>query len=333
MNRIASVNYLYLFSDFVQNEFDIDLFALCEENGIVLPEHRSDFISSATFNDVCEIAVKRIADPMLGLKFGSTLTFTHHGPLGAAIVSSETLFQAFNLVGRFPETGSPFRLKAQAGSEWTRLDFFYPTYSSLLFQFHVQTGIASFIALLKDAVGYVDRKIIAKLPFPLPEDVEKYTEILPITLYFDESEYVTLIPNQYLEQPLPRYDQVSKEMFVALCEATQQKFQRRQCLSGHILDILDAYSSYPSIEQIANTLGLSERTLRSRLREENETYRGMIGTHRLRRAKELLVGSTDSIELIAEKLGYSGVPNFYRAFKREFQSTPVEYRNANSKNV
>ena len=82
-----------------------------------------------------------------------------------------------------------------------------------------------------------------------------------------------------------------------------------------------------SNKDIAALLYVSERHL-SRIVYENysEPLRVIILKKRLDVASELLVTTSDSIEFIAQSVGFKNKNSFYREFKKRFGKTPKEYR-------
>ena len=50
---------------------------------------------------------------------------------------------------------------------------------------------------------------------------------------------------------------------------------------------------------------------------------------RMKRAKTLLKNGNMTVENISHAVGYQNVENFSRQFKKNFQMTPVQYRNQN----
>ena len=83
----------------------------------------------------------------------------------------------------------------------------------------------------------------------------------------------------------------------------------------------------PSVQDVARSLGMSERTLRRRLADEDESYRNIL--KRVRRAvcEIYLNEETRSMSEIAQLLGYSEHSAFIRAFRGWFGMTPTQYLN------
>lgn len=81
-----------------------------------------------------------------------------------------------------------------------------------------------------------------------------------------------------------------------------------------------------TINDIARQLCMHERTLHRRLREEGTSFQIELDAVRYDVARQLLEETTVPIAGIAEKLNYSGVSAFSRAFKRWAEITPACWR-------
>ena len=77
--------------------------------------------------------------------------------------------------------------------------------------------------------------------------------------------------------------------------------------------------------EIAAVNGVSKRTLRRRLRQENTTFRDLYFNRLNERSREML-SSEYLVEEVAEELGYADVRSFRRAFLRWNNMTPTEFR-------
>src|SRR5262249_7722866 len=76
------------------------------------------------------------------------------------------------------------------------------------------------------------------------------------------------------------------------------------------------------VQRIARAMGLSSRTLQRRLSDENMTFQGFVEQTRRSLALIHLANEKESLEGIAQKLGYSNAGAFNRAFKRWTGLTP-----------
>lgn len=84
-----------------------------------------------------------------------------------------------------------------------------------------------------------------------------------------------------------------------------------------VRDILsNSEQHYLSIENVAEYLHMSDRTLKRQLAAEGTSFSTLVDEVRYRHATSLLSRTDYSLEQIADELGYSDVANFSRAFKR-----------------
>ncbi|WP_405490332.1 helix-turn-helix transcriptional regulator [Nocardia sp. NBC_00511] len=82
----------------------------------------------------------------------------------------------------------------------------------------------------------------------------------------------------------------------------------------------------PQFATLARELGLSQRTLRRRLLDEQTSYRALVDEVRDTLAMELLATTQLSIEQIAHRLGYSETSAFHHAFTRWHNAPPGSFR-------
>ena len=87
-----------------------------------------------------------------------------------------------------------------------------------------------------------------------------------------------------------------------------------------------------SIEETANLLGMSKRSLQRRLAEESSSYQKVLNTTRQELAYDYLSRSSISLAEIAYLLGFQDGNSLIRAFRGWTGQTPGEYRISNLKN-
>ena len=81
----------------------------------------------------------------------------------------------------------------------------------------------------------------------------------------------------------------------------------------------------PTLEEVANALHISTRTLKRRLQEEGQNFRALVDHVLCERAMQMLQEGL-LINEVAFCLGYNDVPNFSRAFRRWTGLSPSDFR-------
>ena len=115
----------------------------------------------------------------------------------------------------------------------------------------------------------------------------------------------------------------------------QRQFQQRMespmsSLEERFFNCLKALPSdhIPSVEELADKLHVTPRYLSDGLKvETGKTALDNIHAYQIDRAKNMLLGSDDSIATIAYALGFDYPQYFARLFKKKVGKTPTQFRN------
>ena len=82
----------------------------------------------------------------------------------------------------------------------------------------------------------------------------------------------------------------------------------------------------PSVASAARALGLGERSLRRRLREDGTSFRALCDRARRERAEELLAGATATVTEVAAASGFADASALGHAWRRWFGAAPSRSR-------
>jgi AraC-like DNA-binding protein len=114
-----------------------------------------------------------------------------------------------------------------------------------------------------------------------------------------------------------------------LCDEQIDEFQLRRGLVGEVRQLLMKNLMRPKqLEDGAQSLHMSARTLRRKLREENSSFRQVVDQLRRDMAVRYLRDTNLTVEEIADTLGFSDAANFRQAFRRWTKTTPREFKDA-----
>jgi len=110
-------------------------------------------------------------------------------------------------------------------------------------------------------------------------------------------------------------------------------YRRDREMVSRVRDLLRAALPHAlALEDIADQVHLSPRTLHRRLEEEGSSFRAIKDALRRDMALSRLTKSRDSIAAIAADLGYADTSAFYRAFVEWTGMAPLHYRRQWNKN-
>ena len=111
-----------------------------------------------------------------------------------------------------------------------------------------------------------------------------------------------------------------------IIEKSSKFLYQEETLSRQVTHSLWSYNPPPTRKNVADLLGLSERTLTRRLANEGVTFQGLLRSVNTERAKNYLVHSKKTIADISNLMGYSETAAFSRAFTDWTGQSPSAWR-------
>jgi AraC-like DNA-binding protein len=167
-----------------------------------------------------------------------------------------------------------------------------------------------------------------QLSYAAPPHARAYGRYFRLPVRFGATENAVTMDRALLDAPL-------KGAFPELHEQAQyrveQRLRRLPRRTGLVAAIEEAFQRKPEllgqgIQAMAAELGLHARTLQRRLRETGSRYAELQARVRYRLAMQYLEDRRQSIEAVAERLGFSDRRSFTRAFARWSGVTPSSFR-------
>lgn len=286
-------------------------------------------LSLAQFDNVLEVMKDASKDPALGLHHGLTLQLNSLQILGTLLATSSTLKQVFDHYSRYKDLVSPhiaFALEQQ-GHE-THIVYIdrlennnKPIYSEI--------AMTSLLTIAR-SLSSKDQFVINAAHFrhAEPSYVEEYKRIFKAPLYFGSKQTKLIVNSKILEQPLLGALPEANRKIEMDARAQLMQLHQSQKVSRQIINYLEENLGQTtiSIQDVADHLKMTPRTLQRRLRDEDTSYVLLREKVRFRFAQNYLKDDSMNMDSIAALLGFSESTNFYHAFKRWSGLSPGEFR-------
>lgn len=316
-------------------ERGVDADAVLAEAGLRWAELASDprELDLATFELLILATQRRLNCPWLGLELGAHGQVSVHGAVGHAAISSGSLRQLLQTIGHYGRLRADTfafafleRSDTHAGATLRvseRLEL------GAVRQFMFEAVFATLMRVLETAVGNVFAGMNVDLPFEQPAWAAQYQRFGIGQLGFGGKHLVFHFPPELLDLPCLTADSNSYELARRECDraldyAAQAPFSQR---IKELLHSQEAASGgLPELALMAQQLHVSPRTLMRKLKLEGSSYQALLDANRKEQALWHLQHSNESVELIAEKLGYQDTSNFSRTFRRWCGVSPSEFR-------
>lgn len=267
-------------------------------------------------------------DPCFGLNAGASLEKGASGIMGFALMHAPTAGHAVDLVKNsfrkfdtatmyyFHETDSETRI------EWT--------YSPLIVRRsqYVDLAYVAAVAHFRTILGPGFQRVKAEIETERPRNPSLYKEYIAKNLRFGAPVNSFTIPNDELGRVNPEADP-------RLFEVLREQMESLPNLEGYGVDPVQTVrqivehtlgQQQPSLTELANRTGMSERTLQRRLAEADTSLHEIIDDSRRDLAEQLLTETDLSLSQISERLGFSASSAFTRSASRWFGTSPSLFR-------
>jgi AraC-like DNA-binding protein len=159
-----------------------------------------------------------------------------------------------------------------------------------------------------------------------PRDLKPYKQFFRASLRFNTDESIVVFPTHWLTHQLPSADPMLQQHLIMEAEALHAHLDSD--LTGNLQRVLrqSLISKSYSATDVAEQLGMHERTLHRRLMAAGTNFRQELDQVRYITSQQLLSGTAMVLAEIATSVGYADASAFNRAFKRWSGVTPAQWR-------
>ncbi|MDX1297706.1 MAG: AraC family transcriptional regulator [Pseudomonas sp.] len=275
---------------------------------------------------VCANALNERRD--LGLELGRRMHVSAYGMVGYAALSSATFGDAWQLMLQYPALlGTYFKLDLLIEGELAWVCASDYQHRPELEVFNLEMCLASLKLMCDDLLGQALQLSAAQFRYHEPDYSARYSNSFACPLQFNAERNAFAFPANWLAQPLPLADAVTHREMLSRCRKQNTEFATRQAWLGRIRQLLsEQLSAPPGLEQLAQQMHCSPRTLRRHLQALGTHYQELLDELRFEQAKTLLGEEDWPICRIAEHLGFSETASFRHAFQRWSGVAPSRFR-------
>lgn len=269
-------------------------------------------------------------EPALAFAMGLHMRLSWHGFLGFAAMTASTVREALELAEQFSLTRtSAFGLSTyvEGGT------------ASLVLEERVPLGpLQEFaVIMLLVGIGQIARDVtgqaltgVAECAFPEPPyAAELFSRggSARGMMRFGQPAHRLVFDAAILDLKLVAADPAAMELARAQCERELAAQTEGGSFVGKVrAAIARGGGGFRSLDEVARRLHVSTRTLKRRLAARGSSFSEVLDEVRRQRALLLLADRRLALGDVADRLGYSDVANFTRAFRRWTGQTPAAYR-------
>jgi len=293
---------------------------------------KNHHIANQQQQDLTEAVVHLVDSPGFGLIVGQQVSLMDWGILGYAYLSSPDLRNAFETFSTYQRLNGPMvNVYCLEEGEHGVLSAVENYALGDLHLFAFEEWLAETRTAF-DRFDIVEMEFTeVRLAYPEPAHSDMYRELFPCPIRFNQTANEIRFPRELLGRPFNMADEAVAELCIRQCAAVLKNLSEEDPVVDAVRRVLLTKPGItPTLQAVADHLHIGARTLRRRLHDAGTSYKDVLSSVRLGLAAEYLRSSRMAPKQIAYMLGYSGVTSFHRAFKKQFEMTPADYRACNS---
>jgi AraC-like DNA-binding protein len=312
------------------SDFDLDVSRLLVGLGLTIDD-LDDPACRVSFRQGREAifrATQMAKGQALGLETGIRETITSVGLVGYAMLTAPTVGEAVKLGLQFQrDTGSMLEFDTRSTSDGIMVTATSRFHDPEIYTFLVEEAFACFMGIAVGLVGDAFRPLKVDFAYPAPANTAVYHRVFGCEINFGQMENVFLYDPVWYKRPLATADPFTHRQLLEFMAYNRTRSREAAEITASVERVLrQKLQDRINIAKVAKALGMSERTLRRRLAENDVSFQGLLDGLRKNKALELLANPQMSVEQIAFAAGFTDPHNFRRAFRRWTGTTPGALR-------
>lgn len=269
----------------------------------------------------------RLGDPSLGYEFGLRSNLTAHGNLGFGLMSHATVGEALAFGLKYGRLRNPLlRLSLRTEGDRAVIEAREALPLGRMRQIVLDAVLVSIARIGRQLSGAFRPELELWFDGPAPAHFERYRSRLP-PVVFNAGANQFRFPAEYLARPLHTRDPGTARQMAEQCERELALIGDEASMLERVRAVLaDGQAGYPDLEQAAQRLHVSGRTLKRHLQAQGASFQALLDEARERDSLRLLADPALAVAEVAQRLGYSDPASFTRAFRKWTGTTPSAWR-------
>ncbi len=276
---------------------------------------------------------RRYADPLMGLHLAADIQPATFGAIGYVFQSCTTLADALDVVVRYNGLLSNIGKTSLLFGPGTVEVCWECSAGGSAFRRHATEYVLGAFVVVARLLVADEGDALRSVNFAhgRPDDadrVREYFSFFRCPVHFGRERASVVLPASAMKARLRHGDAFIKDLLEQHAQNLLRQREHETSLADEVRHLIEAMilDDIPTKDMVAQQLGISGRSLHRKLQNAGSSYREILDEVRLGIAHRRLRESTDSINEIAEHLGFSSHQAFLRWFKQVTGKTPGEYR-------
>lgn len=288
------------------------------------------YVTTAEIFALWRTVAEMSPDPGFGLKLGSELRFERSHPVAIAGVCSRSFGDALQRLARYKQLTCPEEIRVHRKEQETSVEFFFLEAREAEPDIMVDVGLSWILNVARRGSDGEITPLRLDLTRPV-----KHRELLEshfgCRVHFKADRNALVFRSNDLDRPFVTHNEELVTLIATQLDSELNSRNTRRDAGDLVKQTLrrSLAGKRPTVQDVAQELGLSVRTLQRRLSESKVTFQGLLEDVRREMAHHYLQQAAVEFNEVAFLLGYEDANSFFRAFQEWEGLSPTEWRRRN----
>jgi AraC-like DNA-binding protein len=266
-------------------------------------------------------------DPAIGLKLGSEQRLERYSPMAIAALYSRSFRDAIERMARYKQLTCPQEIRIVSQGDQCAVRFRWLLAGEFEPAVLIDVCFAWILAIGRRGTGGPLTPLRLEL-MRFPAHREILEEHFGCRVHFRAANNALIFRRSDFDRPFATHNAELLAMLAPQLEAELTDQQLRQTVQDQVKQTLKRLlaGQRPTIQEVAQELNLSARTLQRRLTESGITFQQVLEEARRELARHYLLQSSLELNETAYLLGYENATSFFRAFHHWEGTSPGQWR-------
>lgn len=294
----------------------------CDLKGCRLRCQSVSYEKRISYREVSQILQASLFDAPAGIGFdyGRQLNPIAADTLGQLLMSSTTLLSVIQYVQQFHVLlglSLSFELQQEGDEAYIRFEQMYrPGMPEFMQWFATESVFSCCVNVATWLTGSKIQLLKLSVPYQRPKHHSRYVQEFGDIVEYKARYHEIRFSRKMLALPILTANEQIQMNKLMHCQRIKSKWESRLCVTERVKMIFaQTYPQFPSLEKLAGHLNMSRSCLYRKLQKKRTSYQSLVNDFRRDESIKLLKESWLSVTDVAEKMGFSDVSSFRRAFK------------------
>ena len=290
-------------------------------------EQEKIYVTTAQVFAIWRTVAEMSPDPGFGLKLGTELRFERSHPVSIAGVCSRTFGDALQRLARYKQLTCPEEIRVHRKGAETSVEFFFIESKEAQPDIMVDLGLSWILCVGRRGTDGEITPLRLELTRPV-----KHRALLErhfgCRVLFKAARNALVFRSSDLDRPFVTHNEELVTMIGTQLDSEMKARNTSNGISEQVKQTLRRLlaGKRPTLQDVAQELGLSVRTLQRRLTDAGFTFQQLVGETRRELAHHYLKQPTVELNEAAFLLGVEDANSFFRAFQIWEGTSPGEWR-------